>query len=304
MPRILISLIHDANGKLQTVTHYDQLGRKYLEQYSDGPALNGAGDGIKIKTINEYFNGGRRVITSSPYRSLSDPTLQWKCTQYDTSGRIAATATFRGSAAPTNCLSATNRTGITEITYVGDWTTITDPAGKTRMERRDALGRLSEVIEDPGGFGYVTTYKYDAMDNLVETRQSDGVTIQLRTFEYSSLGRLVSTTNPESGTTYFTYHNNGLVDRQTDARLIYSESTYDALHRITQRTYSDGTTPTVNYAYYQSSEGPQAGRLKTISSSVGMTSYVYDVMGDVIASSQKITGNSTAYNFSYEWHRD
>ena len=84
----------------------------------------------------------------------------------------------------TQLLIKTDVASPTGITYAGDWTTITDPAGKTRMERRDALGRLSEVIEDPGGFGYVTTYKYDAMDNLVETRQGDGVNEQVRTFVY------------------------------------------------------------------------------------------------------------------------
>ena len=297
--------------KLQTITHYDQLGRKVLEQYSEGSALNGSGDGIKIKTIYEHFNGGSRVITSTPYRSISDPALQWKCTHYDTAGRVTATATFNSNSGvlnpPSSCTSLTNRTGITQITYAGEWTTIIDPAGKTRMERSDALGRLAEVIEDPGGLGYITTYEYDAMDNLLETRQDDGINIQIRTFEYSSLGRLLSTTTPESGTTYFTYHDNGLVNRQTDARGKYSETQYDALHRITQRTYSDGT-PAVKYAYYQSNDGPQAGRLKSISSIimgiavVGTTEYVYNNMGDVISSSQNITGYSPTLNFSYEWY--
>ena len=115
---------------------------------------------------------------------------------------------------PSSCTSLTNRTGITQITYSGEWTTITDPAGKVRKERRDALGRLVEVIEAPGSLNYVTTYTYDPMDNLLKTTQGG----QVRTFTYSTLGRLTSATTPESGTTSFTYYDNGLVERQTDAR--------------------------------------------------------------------------------------
>ena len=37
---------------------------------------------------------------------------------------------------------------------------IIDPTGKVGKERRDALGRLSEVIEAPNGLNYNTTYTY------------------------------------------------------------------------------------------------------------------------------------------------
>jgi hypothetical protein len=73
------------------------MGRKTLEQYSDGTPLNGNTSGIKIKTIHEHFSGGTRVITSSPYRTAADATLQWTCTQYDTAGRVTAVATFNNN---------------------------------------------------------------------------------------------------------------------------------------------------------------------------------------------------------------
>ena len=50
--------------------------------------------------------------------------------------------------------------GLTGIAYIADQTTITDPAGKKRVEFRDALGRLTQVTEDPGDdlkLNYVTT---------------------------------------------------------------------------------------------------------------------------------------------------
>ena len=287
--------------KLQTVIHYDQAGRKILEQYSDGTPITGASDGIKNKTIYQHFSGGSRVITSSPYRTLPDPTLQWQCTQYDQAGRVTVTATFNNNSnalnPPANCTSATNRTGMTQISYAADWIAITDPTGKIRKERRDALGRLAEVIEDPTGLNYVTTYTYDLLDNLLTTTQSG----QIRSFTYSSLGRLISTTTPESGTTSFTYYDSGQVLRQTDARGKWSEATYDALHRITARTYSDAT-PAVTYTYYQSGAKPQVGQLKSVSSNVGTTTYTYDKFGNVAVSEQTITDYSTTLHFLYEWY--
>ena len=160
----------------------------------------------------------------------------------------------------------------------------------------DALGRLAEVIEDPGDLYYVTTYDYDLLDNLVTTTQGS----QQRVFVYSSLGRLLSSKTPESGTTLFTYYDNGLVKRQTDARGKWSEATYDALHRITGRTYSD-STPDVTYTYYPNGTG-QAGRLKSISSLAGTTTYTYDAPGNVITSSQTIAGYAQTLDFSYEWY--
>ncbi|PYR81184.1 MAG: hypothetical protein DMG18_16735 [Acidobacteria bacterium] len=79
---------------------------------------------------------------------------------------------------------------------------ITDPASKVRQQKRDPLGRLTQVIEDPNdlnpnGLNYSTTYSYDALDNLTGVVQG----VQSRSFVYSSLSRLTSATNPESETT-------------------------------------------------------------------------------------------------------
>ena len=82
---------------------------------------------------------------------------------------------------------------------------ITDPASKVRQQKRDPLGRLTQVIEDPNdlnpnGLNYSTTYSYDALDNLTGVVQG----VQSRSFVYSSLSRLTSATNPESETTTYT----------------------------------------------------------------------------------------------------
>ena len=81
---------------------------------------------------------------------------------------------FKGSTPPSSCAATANRTGLTRIAYIADQTTITDPAGKKRVEFRDALGRLVQVTEDPGAdpkLNYVTTYNYDPLNNLTAVFQ-------------------------------------------------------------------------------------------------------------------------------------
>jgi len=135
-------LIAGGDGKLQTVTHYDELGRVVFVQKSDGTPINNNSDGIKVKTkyIPPRLNPDHTVINprmdiaSAPYRSTSfnDTTMEWTCKQYDQNGRVIIVATFKGNTEPTSCESATNRTGLTQTVYDADWTIVTDPAGKVR----------------------------------------------------------------------------------------------------------------------------------------------------------------------------
>ncbi len=136
-------------------------------------------------------------------------------------------------------------------------TTVTDAASKKRQSTIDSLGRLTQVTEDPGGLGYVTTYSYDALSNLTNVTQNGG---RQRTLGYDALSRLTSEANPESGTVTYGYDNAGnLTSRQapapnqTGSATVTTTSSYDALNRPTQKSYSDGTTLTAFFAYEQAS---------------------------------------------------
>ena len=56
---------------------------------------------------------------------------------------------------------------------------------------------------------------------------------------YDSLKRLTSATNPESGTTSYTYDANGNVLTRVDARSITTTMVYDRQNRVTSKTYSN-----------------------------------------------------------------
>jgi RHS repeat-associated protein len=290
------------DGKLQTITHYDQLGRVNLVQKSDGAPLSGDTDGIKLNTIYlQPSESVRSVIASTAYRNadFSDPTLEWSCTQYDQLGRVTAVAMFKGSSAPTDCGSSQNRTGIANTVYDAEWTNVTDPAGKIRKQRRDALGRMVEVVEDPNELDYDTTYAYDPLDNLSVVTQGS----QTRYFSYSSLSRLGYASNPESGVVYYTYDDSGNLTTRTDARGIVTTMTYDSLHRIESKTYNDGT-PAVSYDYNLagSSSPPNIGKLESIYSDVASTTFEYGQLGNVTSSTHTISGYSGNLVFNYDWY--
>jgi len=137
------------------------------------------------------------------------------------------------------------KVGPVTTSYAGNCTTVTDEASKTRESCADGLGRMTEVIENPGALGYVTNYTYDALDDLTGVVEN---TSHPRSFAYDSLARLTSSTNPESGKISYTYDANGNVQTRTDARTILTTYAYDALNRVTTKVYSDGT-PTAEYFY-------------------------------------------------------
>jgi len=292
------------DGKLQSVTHYDQLGRVTLFRTSDGYALGtGSTDGIKVSTAYTMTLAGLRVVSSSPYRSTSDATLEWTCVQHDRLGRVSEVGQYRGIAPPADCISPVNQTGLTHTVYNADQTIVIDPAGVRRDEHRDGLGRVVQVVEDPLNLNYATNYQYDALGNLTTVMQSDGSVTQTRSFHYSSLGRLLSAANPESGTTSYAYFDTGDLASRTDARGITTTYSYDELHRLLTKTYTGdgGVTPNVTYSYYKASApAPNIGRLESVVSSTASNSYSnYDALGRAQNNTQTVSGNEYPFQYTY-----
>jgi RHS repeat-associated protein len=302
------------DGQLQKVTHRDQLGRVVLVRATDGPGLSetGASDGIKTSTIYIMAAGGARLVNSTPYRQLSDSTLEWRCVQSDALGRATAVAMFTGQSAPVDCNASANRTGITITTYDADRIRIVDPAGKTRDEYRDALGRLIEVREDPNGLNYVTRYEYNVLDDLTHVVQADGAVTQTRNFAYSSLGRLLSATNPETGTISYQYDDGGNLIRREDARSVVTYC-YDSLHRLEGKRYGDVCTGPdtfdVYYTYYANdADTLNRGRLESVSSWQATNVFAdYDDFGRPQTNTQRIQtpeGQWTEFTLHYAYRID
>ncbi len=266
----------DKLGKAHTTyVAFDGLGRKYRVADSSGESEPWN------ETLNTCFNSDGLVgIEGYPFQDTGwgnafSCSIPGDTYSYDGLDRVTKVTHADGSYISTS--------------YSGPCATVTDEASKTRESCTDGLGRLTEVIENPGGLNYTTNYSYDALGNLTGVVQNGS---RNRTFVDDSLSRLFSASNPESGTTTYTYDADGHIATKTDARNITTTYSYDALNRVTQKTYSDGT-PSAFFYYDASnvwgySETNMVGRLSeewtgtSCCATGGAEVFSYDPMGRVI----------------------
>jgi RHS repeat-associated protein len=226
-----------SSTNLTRASVYDGLGRISQTQLTSDPA------GTDFVDIT-YDLLGRKYTVTNPHRSGSSPTDGTTTYSYDALSRIISVSEPDGS--------------IVGTSYSGNCTTVTDEASKKRASYTDAAGRITQVLEDPSGSSYETDYIYDELDNLTTVTQKGGTSStywRIRTFGYDSLSRLTSASNPESGTASYTYDANGNVAtkvapqaNQSGTSTTTTTYSYDALNRLTLKTYSDGS-PEVGYVY-------------------------------------------------------
>jgi YD repeat-containing protein len=172
---------------------------------------------------------------------------------------------------------------------------------------------------------FITHYQYDTLGNLICVHQkgadstadkacTDGTvsaTWRPRNFTYDSLGRLLTAYNPEAGSMTYQYDNSGNMISKIEPKpnQIWGSSqtvtityAYDALNRLTDKTYSDGTQNS-SYRYDYSSYLGQTfsypiGRLVAATAASNTIEYFssYDQMGRVTSTVQcnpSVTGCKT-----------
>jgi RHS repeat-associated protein len=294
------------NDLLRRLTETDfPDGGKTTISYNDAPSLPSVTTSRLINTSSQYVTRVgtmdgighvvKTLLTTDPDCASGDKTD----TTYDL-GRVLTETLQDGS--------------IQTYSYSGNCTTATDPAGIARKSCSDGLGRLAQVFEAPAGLNYETDYTYDALDNLLSVVQAGS---RQRTFTYDSLSRLLSATNPESGTIGYSYDPNGNLSskvapapNQTGSATVTTTYSYDALNRLTLKSYSDGTTP---YAQYTYDANPPGGPIPNVNN-IGRLAYSwspnytgnkynYDPMGRV-ANSLECIDVSCNWNFDSSYTYD
>ena len=307
------------DGKLVSVRHFNQLGRVRLSRQLENSATESATDetdGIKVQSRYAFSGSNNYKLVSNPYRAATsgaagtEATMGWTRMKSDSGGRVVEVRSYSGGGLPAPLGANATTTGAVTTLYDGVNTTVTDQASKDRQSTIDALGQLTQIIEDPGtnGFGYVTTHAYDALGNLKTVTQAgpqNGVQVtQTRTFTYDSLSRLQTAVNPESGTISYDYDDNGNLTKKVDPRLVPGAATkvetaytYDALNRPVAKSYND-STPDVAYFYDAQAlpagaptfvRGSSEGRLVAVltgGTNAG-TYYGYDALGQVLRRIQR-----------------
>ncbi len=313
-------------GNLVNTMILDGLGRVNHTQLNSDPC------GIDYTDVG-YDVIGRKSTVSNPYRTSDSCNMGTSTTgtttyQYDALSRPSKTIPPDGSSSSDNITYA----------YSGNCTTVTDQAAKSRKTCSDGLGRLIQVLEDPAGLIYETDYTYDTLGNLLTVNQKGGssnsANWRTRTFTYDSLSRLLCASNPENssaacpaaatssyttGTTGYAYDLDGnlstktaLAPNQTGTATVVTSYSYDALNRLTQKSYNDnGATPTLKYGYdgvalTGCATAPPAltdnnpkGLRTAMCDGAGAESWSHDVMGRTLTDS-RITNSvpgSTVYTY-------
>ncbi len=248
------------NSTSDTLASVDALGRTHIAQAKESPSSS-TYDSIET----DYDSLGRPDRTTLPYSATYGQTCSGSCpstsTSYDALGRPTS-LTDGGGGSNTYSYSQND-------TYQTAGPAPTGENTKRRQLEYDALGRLTSVCEITSGTGsgtcaqtssvtgYWTKYIYDVNNNLTSvTQNAQSSSAQTRTYAYDDLGRMTSETNPESGTTTYTYDTDatcgtskGDLVKKVDAVGNTICLTYDALHRLTSTTYS-GTYASVTPSKY------------------------------------------------------
>lgn len=326
-PTVTDTNLENSGGTQVTkLATYDEYGHAIQTEVTTDPA------GPDYVTT-AYDGLGRVYQQSNPYRS-GTPSLS--TFYYDALGRNIETVEQDGSVkqscydgvvsspAVANCSSSILGTATT-----GSWVDSTDERGSHWQQVSDALGRLTRVLEPNGNSqapSMQTDYSYDALGNLLSVSQkgvSGTDTARTRSFMYDSLSRLIQGYNPETGwLCYGTtpsnalpngsnctpgYDANGNLSSKTDARGVTTNSLYDVLNRVLNKSYSDSITSSSCYQYDSSSVANGIGRLGSEWTQAGTCSSsppsgylslrafgAYDSRGRVLTEQQCVSGYCTS----------
>jgi len=312
---------------LVKTTIVDGLGRVAHTQLQDPDCTSGP---VTADYSYGYTTSNNTSFTSvtNPYCGASTGTTT---TTSDALNRVSSVQQADGSTVST--------------TYLSNTATVTDEAGKQRKTQTDGLGRLTFVWEDPAVLNYRTDYLYDVLNNLTSVTQQGG---RVRTFTYDSLSRLTCAANPEvtsstatpaacpasdttsytNGTILYTYDSDGNVTgkqapapNQTLTASLTTSYFYDNLHRLTSKTYSDGST-SVLYAYDGATLTTANGCIATLNpispadanpigyrtfmcDAAGAETWSRDSMGRILRDKRLSVGSSnTTQTFIYAYNKD
>jgi RHS repeat-associated protein len=274
-------------------------------------------------TVATTYDSGERIATrSNPYRTTSDPTYGLEIPAYDGLGRIiqsthpdadvsrvyyGAAVSTGGGTSTRNCSAATYGLGYPILSV--------DEVGRKRQTWTDGFGRVIETDEPnaAGSLAVGSCFTYDPNNNL--TAVANTSTSQTRSYSYDLLPRVTAATTPESGTTNFYYTTTiggatlcsgdpSAVCLRKDSRNITTTFVYDALNRVTAKTYSDSTAP-ASYFYDQTSYNGLTitngkGRRTGMSDGSGQTAWTYNSVGNVLSEKRTIKGVTKTLSYTYD----
>ncbi len=184
----------------------------------------------------------------------------------------------------------------TDLAYDRNGNLISVIDGRNHATTRafDALNRRVVSTDPAGG---ISSTEYDVLDQAVQVTDPKGLTTR---YTYNALGDLLRIDSPDTGVTGYLYDEAGNPTQMTDARGEVLSYQYDALNRITAIHYSDPHLD-VTFTYDENDVGQNGiGRLTRMVDASGISTYSYDLRGNLLTQTSIRDGvtHSTAYSYN------
>lgn len=316
---------YDANGNLTQIV--DPLGNATSYDYADAAHpgdLTSSTDPDGRVTTSTYNAQGDRASTSlTPSVGVTETSHF----VYDADGERVCAASPNAIASGADCglAGAPRNPRTTTMVYDADreLLSLTDPQDHATTYAYDPDGNRTNVTASNG---HVTTTTYDALDRPVSvTTGAGGTAPSATTSAYDlapgsgacdpsvSAGTYCSTTTDPNGQVTVDFYNShdkvvqenrpgGQSIRfnfdsadnkvaEVDASGGTTQNAYDDANRLIGITFSDGTTPSVTYAY------DADGHRISMHDGTGTTSYGYDADGRLTATTD---GNGSTVSYAFD----
>lgn len=296
----------DPTNILTTRYTYDGFGRKLTVLLADGSQttywqdwgttsdkryyLRESATGMPSVTI--WFDKGGHEVLRESFGARDMPVS--KATSYDGKGQISRVENKMGNLTITREFTYDERGRVTmdvlssgrSISYsYGNRSVVTIDAGHSCAKTYDAWGNITKST-DPAN---EVEYQYSSVGKPSHVRVS-GSTV---TLTYDVAGNQLSLSDPDAGTSHFTYSADGKLLTQTDGRGVKTTNSYDGLGRLVSSQVGKNII-----AYTYGTTGIENLRLTKLAVGNNVVEYTHDKFGRVITESRNVDGMGT-YGFSY-----
>jgi RHS repeat-associated protein len=203
--------------------------------------------------------------------------------------RVAVTASNTGGSSEALSPATPTMSGAHSTIYAydadGNLESVTDPEGDKTTYVHNTEDQPTKV-EEPDGASSET--EYNGAGEVVAQINGDGHTTK---YVRNVLGEITETSEPGARKTKDSYEPDGNLETVTLPSGHTTSYTYYTDGKLKKIVYSDGITPTVEYAYNA------GGQLTSISDGTGTTSYTYNQLGE-LTKAKDGHGDTTGYEYN------
>ncbi len=285
------SVLATSAGNLTTSFTYDSAGNLTKTTLPDSSYLAYGHDAAhRVTSITNALGESKGItydsagdVTQELWKNASSVTKRQRTATYDALGRMLTSV---GGMSQTTGYSYDSN---------GNVQTITDPLSHISYISSDQLNRpyrFEDAALD------ISSISYDSHSRLASyTDPRSHVT----SYVYDGFGDAIQETSPDTYTTVYTYDPDYNLVKQVDALSQETDLAYDALDRLTARTYPADSSLNVSIYYDSTGHGYGIGRLTGATDQAGSLSRSYDARGLITTDARTTTiGQLFSTGYSYD----